>query len=69
MHMAGTNRTVTTRMGTFMLCCLAGLAGVHGGGPASAQEAPTVRVHTGVLQGVIADGVESFKGIVPSRAR
>jgi para-nitrobenzyl esterase len=49
---------------TGVLFSLAGLAVVLGGGTiAHAQEPPVVQVDGGKLQGVVADGVASFKGI------
>ena len=47
-----------------MLCSLAGLAAAMGVGTvAPAQTPPLVRVDGGELQGVVDDGVVSFKGI------
>ena len=58
------NRAGTAfRASTLTLCALAGLAAM-GVGTAASQPAPAlVRVDGGQLQGVVADGVESFKGI------
>jgi para-nitrobenzyl esterase len=55
-------------MARLLLCSLAGLAAVGAGTAASSQtpgpsQAPVVRVESGELQGVVDDGVASFKGI------
>src|SRR5215212_9876475 len=61
--MAGSKAT------SLVLCSLAGLWAVGAGAAASSQAAapsptpPVVRVETGDLQGVVDDGVASFKGI------
>ncbi len=62
---AGTGSTVTT----LLLCSLAGLTAMLSGAaaswqtPAPSQTVPVVRVESGELQGVVDDGVASFKGI------
>jgi para-nitrobenzyl esterase len=56
-------------MTTLLLCSLAGLAAMPAGTAASSQPPaplpapPVVRVESGELQGVVDDGVASFKGI------
>ncbi len=55
------DRAGVTRL---LLCSLAGLAVALGvGATARSQMPPVVRVDGGQVQGVVADGVESFKGI------
>ena len=46
-----------------LLCSLAGLAALGVSTAAQLQTAPLVRVDSGELQGVVDDGVASFKGI------
>ena len=53
-------RSMVTRV---LLCSLAGLAALGVGTAASLQTAPLVRVDSGELQGVVDEGVASFKGI------
>ena len=53
-------RSMVTRV---LLCSLAGLAALGVGTAASLQTAPLVRVDSGELQGVVDEGVVSFKGI------
>ena len=53
----------TATIGTLVACCLMVPLGLRVGIAASQDPPPAVRVHTGQLQGVAADGVESFKGI------
>ncbi len=53
-------RSMVTRV---LLCSLAGLVALGVGTAASLQTAPLVRVDSGELQGVVDDGVVSFKGI------
>jgi para-nitrobenzyl esterase len=50
-------------VGTLVLASLAGLTASAAGTAASQQATALVRVEGGELQGVVADGVESFKGI------
>ena len=58
-----------SRVTTLLLCLLAGLAAMGAGTaassqtPAPSQTPPVVRVESGELQGVVDDGVASFKGI------
>jgi hypothetical protein len=59
-----------SRVTRLLWCSLAGLATAMGLGtaaslqtPATLQTPPVVRVESGELQGVVADGVASFKGI------
>jgi para-nitrobenzyl esterase len=52
-----------SRVTRLLLCSLAGLAAMGVGTAASLQTPPLVRVESGELQGVVADGVASFKGI------
>jgi para-nitrobenzyl esterase len=52
-----------SRMTPLLLCSLAGLAAMGTGSAASSQTPPVVRVESGELQGVVDDGVASFKGI------
>jgi para-nitrobenzyl esterase len=58
-----------SRITTLLLCSLVGLAATGAGTTASSQTAaasqtaPVVRVESGELQGVVDDGVASFKGI------
>src|SRR4249920_1668578 len=58
-----------SRMTTLLLCSLAGLAAMGAGTaassqtPAPLQATPVVRVESGELQGVVDNGVASFKGI------
>ena len=58
-----------SRVTTLLLCSLAGLAAMGAGTaafsqtPAPSQTPPVVRVESGELQGVVDDGVASFKGI------
>ena len=61
--------TAGSKATSLFLCSLAGLWAVGAGAAASSQAAapsptpPVVRVDTGELQGVVDDGVVSFKGI------
>ena len=58
-----------SRVTTLLLCSLAGLAAMGAGTaassqtPAPSQTPPVVRVDSGELQGVVDDGVASYKGI------
>ncbi len=51
------------RVTRLLLCSLAALAAIGVGSVASLQTPPPVRVESGELQGVVGEGVESFKGI------
>jgi para-nitrobenzyl esterase len=65
----GDRATAGSKATSLLLCSLAGLWAVAAGAAASSQAAapsatlPVVRVETGDLQGVVDNGVASFKGI------
>ena len=67
MHVERSDRTrAVSRVTTLVLCSLAGLAAATSVGTAARAQAQTpslVKVDGGELQGVVADGVVSFKGI------
>jgi len=64
MRIARDNRTSTApRVTRFLVYALAALAAIGVGTVARLQTPPPVRVESGQLQGVVSDGVESFKGI------
>ena len=70
MRAARDDRTeAAVRVTCFLVCALMGLAAMESGivasprTPAAAQTPAVVRVESGEVQGVIDDGVESFKGI------
>ncbi|MBP1598691.1 MAG: Carboxylesterase, type, partial [Acidobacteria bacterium] len=57
----GNSVRMASRVTKFLLCSLAGLATIGAG--AAQQAVPVVRVDSGQLQGVVDDGVVSYKGI------
>jgi para-nitrobenzyl esterase len=60
----GERVSVASGVTRFLVCSLAALAAAIGVGTvAQSQAPPVVRVDSGELQGVVADGVASFKGI------
>ena len=59
----GDRAKTASRVTKLLLCSLAGLAAMAIATAASSQTTPLVRVESGELQGVVADGVVSFKGI------
>ena len=60
----GDGSRAASRVTRLLLCSLAALAAAMGVGTvAHSQTPPHVRVESGELQGVVADGVASFKGI------
>ena len=59
----GDRARTAPRVTRLLLCSLAALAAMGVGTAASLQTSPLVRVESGELQGVVDDGVASFKGI------
>jgi len=63
MRAARGDRARAIRLTRLLYCSLAALAAIDVGTVGSSQSPPSVGVETGQLQGVVDEGVESFKGI------